>query len=244
MEALRHCDNLIDADGHALAFDLAVGKARLLLEPSDREGMLRARVQVACQNQPIEDFRCINEQFVLTGARIVEILPVGNNFASIPSFNAELQRRDLALFLILLFSYFENIDLQMEGYRLTLRSDDKIKAAPCLIFEKIGEDNALYLRVGQSLPDLDFNALEQFDLYRYAEINDLEQTVTVKFIDQAPSEQLINSILKLLRKHEPKKKSRRDEVMTDGNLLVIPEQTAAAFIYPLNNSLLLEARST
>jgi hypothetical protein len=173
----------------------------------------------------------ITEQFVLAGHRIVEVLPTGNNFAAVNTFNSELQRRDLSLFLSLVFSYFENIDLSLEDYRLSIRTEEKIKAAPCLIFEKIGEDNALYLRVGQSLPDLDFNALEQFDLYRYAEVNDMERSVTVKFIDQAPSDQLTESILKLLRKHETKKKSDREEIMLDGNLLVIPENTAAGFIY-------------
>ena len=240
MEALRHCNNVTDAEGNALEFATTPGRLRLQLEPANREGFLRSLALLIYEEASTSEFRPVTEQFVLAGNRIVEILPTGNNFAAVHTFNSELNRRDLNLFLSLLFSYVENIDLSLEDYRLNVRSEEKIKAAPCLIFEKIGDDNALYLRVGQNLPDLDFNALEQFDLYRYAEVNDLERTVTVKFIDQAPPEQLTVRILKLLRKHEPKKKTAREDILVDGNLLVIPENTAAAFIYSDLPALLTE----
>lgn len=240
MEALRHCGNVTNPEGSPLDFAGNTGRLRLFLENTDREGFLRSRIRLLHDDVALEEFRPLTEQFVLAGHRIVEILPTGNNFAAVGNFNSEVQRRDLPLFLSLMFSYFENIDLALEDYRLNVRSEEKIKAAPCLIFEKIGEDNALYLRVGQSLPDLDFNALEQFDLYRYAEVNDLERSIAVKFIDQAPSEQLTGSILKLLRKHESKKKTDREDIMLDGNLLVIPENTAAGFIYSELPSLLAE----
>jgi len=241
LEALRHCDNVVDAALKPLEFSEQPAQLRLHLAASDREGFLRSRLSLQHDGNLAEDFSVVTEQFVLVGNRLIEVAPMGSNFAALSWFNTQVARRDLPLFLTLIFSYLENLDLLYEGYQLVLRPDDKITAAPCLIFEKIGDDNALYLRVGQSLPDLDFNALEQFDLYRYAEINEMALTITVKYINQAPGEQLTDNILRLLRKHEPKKrKNERDEIMLDGNLLVIPEETAAAFIYSELPNLLAE----
>ncbi len=232
LEALRHCDNVVDASLKPIVFAALPAQLRLYISAAEGKDMLRSRLALLYSGNLMEDFRVVTEQFMLAGNQLMEVAPMGSNFASLSWFNTQIARRDLPLFLTLVFSYLENLDLQYEGYQLFVRPDDKIAATPCLIFEKIGEDNALYLRVGQSLPDLDINALEQFDLYRYAEINEMALSVTVKYIDQAPMEQLADNILRLLRKHEPKKrKDERDEIMLDGNLFVIPEETAAAFIY-------------
>ncbi|MBX2926989.1 MAG: DEAD/DEAH box helicase [Saprospiraceae bacterium] len=232
LEALRHCDNVVDAARKPTEFSETPGQLRLQLAASEREQFLRSGLLLLHEGTVIETFQPVTEQFVLAGNKLIEVAPLGGNFSALSHFNTDVARKDLPLFLTLIFSNFENLDLIYEDYRLSIRPDDKIQAAPCLIFEKIDEDNSLFLRVGQTLPDLDFNALEQFDLYRYAEINDMARSITVKYIDQAPGEVLTGNIQRLLRKHEPKKrKSERDEIMLDSNLFVIPEETAASFIY-------------
>ncbi len=242
LEAMRPCENVVDSDMKAIAFTDTPGQMRLYLTPASREGYLSARPALQYEGQAIPDFRPVTGEFVLTGGRLIEVASVGGNFANISLFDTEVARRDLSMFLSLAFSYIENLDLSYEDYRLnTAASVEKIKAAPYLVFEKMDENNALYLRVGQSLPDLDFNALEQYDLYRYAEINELEKNITVRFIDQAPGETLTGHILRLLRKHEGKKtKNEREDILVDGNLLVIPATTAASFIYTELPNLLSE----
>lgn len=231
LEALRPCDNVVDEAMQPLSFDTEIAQLRLVLSASERKNHIAAHLELRYGNQPVGDFKLINEQFALCGQRIVELPPLGANFASLHFFNTELDRRDLALFLSLVFSYTDHLGLTFEDYRLVL-ANEKIKATPCLVFEKMDEDKTLFLRVGQTLPDLDFNALEQYDLYRHAEVNDLARNITLRFIDQAPGDQLTGQILRLLRRHEPKKsKSDRDNILLDGNLLIVPEETAAAFIY-------------
>ncbi len=233
LEALRPCENVRDADGKTLQFSETPGRIRLHLFPGQRENWLAAHFSMQHEGQNLTDFRAVTEQFVLADGQLTEIEPLGGNFSQLSFFNTEIARRDLPMFLSLVFSNLENLDLTFEDFKLSNRpSAEKIKAAPCLIFEKMDENNALYLRVAQNLPELDFNALENFDLYRFAEINDLEKTITVRYIDQAPPEILTENILKLLQKHTgKKKKADRDDILVDGNLLVIPEEIAAAFIY-------------
>jgi SNF2 family DNA or RNA helicase len=241
LEALRPCENVVDERRHPLVFADTPGQLLLSLFPTGRDGYLSARLSVRHEGQILEEFHPVTEEFVLADNRLIEVAPLGVNFSSSSFFNTDVARRDLPMFLSLVFSNLENLDFSYEDYRLLVRPDEKIKAAPCLIFEKLDENNALYLRVGQNLPDLDFDALEQFDLYRHAEINDMARVVTVRFIDQAPAEMLTDNILGLLRKYESKKdKKRRSDILVDGNLLVIPEETAASFIYNELPNLLAE----
>jgi len=242
LEALRPCDNLVDAQLRPLRFADEPGQLRLGITPTEHAEYLRAVLFVRCADAESADFALLTEQYALVHDRLVELAPLGGNFTAVRHFNTELHQRDLPLFLALVFSNIEHLDISYADYRLHLRpADDKIKASPCIVFEKMDENNALYLRVGQTLPDLDFSALEQYDLYRHVEVNDLARTISVRYIDQAPIETLLENILRLLRKNEPKKrKNERDDILLDGNLLVVPEATAAAFIYQELPNLLTE----
>ncbi|MFZ2898805.1 MAG: SNF2-related protein [Saprospiraceae bacterium] len=232
LEALRHTDKLQDASGNAIRFSGTPGRPCLRLAPSAQDGKLAARVSLEHEGKSLENFLPVTEQFLLADGQLVEAPPLGDRFAELPHFNLELAPQDLTLFLSLVYSHFDHLGLVYQDYQPDFRTDEKVKALPCIIFEKIDENKSLYLRVGQMLPDLGFQVLEQFDLYRHAEINELSRTVTVRYIEQSPIETLTDHILHLLRKHAPKKrKAEREEILEEGPLLVVPEETAAAFIY-------------
>ena len=111
-------------------------------------------------------------------------------------------------------------------------SEEKIYARPSLVFEKVDVDDSLFMRVGQSLPDLSVSVLEQFDLFKYAEINELEKQITVKYIEQDPLEEVTQLVSKLLKKHTPrKKKEERSIVVFEDGLFIIPREVASGFIY-------------
>ncbi|HMQ48931.1 MAG TPA: DEAD/DEAH box helicase [Saprospiraceae bacterium] len=231
IDALRLCDNVVDQNMTPLTFADTSGRVRLYLTNAQKEGHLVCQLQLLYLNAIQLDFQAISDQFLLCGDQIIEVPPMGANFEQLTLFNTSFIATELNLFLSLTFSSLDNLDLHYDDYKLVL-SNDKIKASPCLIFEKVDENDSLYMRVGQSLPDLDFMVLDHFDLYRYAEINELERKINIRYIEQAPSEQLIAEVMKLLRKSTPKvKKAERNEILEDGNLLIIPQEVAANFIY-------------
>ncbi|MFK7807423.1 MAG: DEAD/DEAH box helicase, partial [Saprospiraceae bacterium] len=177
-------------------------------------------------------FKVITESFVLVDNKIIEVDPLGAGSSNMDHFITKLFRADLPIYLSLLFSNLDQIKVSFENYKFVVTREEKVLARPCLFFEKIDENNALYLRVGQSLPGLDIEALQQFELYRFAEINDLEKIITIKLIDQEPTENYVQEIGKLLKRNHPKKKkSEQEEIFLDGQLFIIPEETASNFIY-------------
>ena len=230
MEALRHCENIQDAHGDRIFFSPHLGRIVAELTPGDSGDSLQADMVLQYHNESTTVFWLVTEQFAFAEDILVEIPPTNVSSQTLLNFNLQFDRRDLALFLSLLFSSFENIGLQFAEYPDVEFSEENIKARPCLIFEKIDESNALYLRVTQQLPDLPVDALEQFDLYRYAEINELEKRIRVRYIDQEPQESLYAHILGLLNKFSGKK-GKGEIPATEGSLIIVPESVAAPFIY-------------
>ncbi len=230
MEALRSCDNVQDADGEPIVFSPQEGRLIAQVRPGASERALEASIVLQLPGQVSDDFLLVTEQYALAGDTLVEIPPTGAPAHMLSNFNMQFDRRDLTLFLSLLYSNLEHIALQFEEYREIDFSDESIKAKPCLIFEKIDESNALFLRVTQELPDLATGALEQFNLFRYADINELEKRIRIRYIDHAPMESLSGHILGLLQKYSGKK-GKGEAPAVEGNLIIVPESVAAPFIY-------------
>lgn len=237
-DLLKRAENVVDAKMNPLEFEQGTGHLRVKIEAKERDedgnpknGIWKSTTQLILNEISEDEFQFLNEETVLVGSKIMEIEPVGGSFQNAAFFETEIKEADLPVFLSLLYSYLDNVELHFEDYRTEL-SSEKVYAQPALIFEKVAEDDALFMRVGQVLPNLDVNVLEQFDLFRYADMNDLEKVISVKFIEQEPIEEVIRLISKLLKKHTPKKrKNERAEVVVEDDLFIIPQETASGFIY-------------
>lgn len=233
LEMLKPCKAVVDAAFKPLSFSKTEeATLRLQVQPSQKEGHLTAQIVLLADGQQLQDFRFITEQYVLVNQQIIEVAPQGSQFAVAHFFNAEIQQQDLVLYLSLALSNLDHLELHYKDYQFIKNSEEKVQASPCLIFEKLDNNNNLFLRVGQSLPQIHFDALESYDVFRYADVNDFAQTLSVRYIEQTPQAELTEQIVKLLRKNEPKKnKSEREAIVQDGSLLVVPADIAQPFIY-------------
>ncbi|MEM0993546.1 MAG: DEAD/DEAH box helicase [Bacteroidota bacterium] len=237
LEALKACDNVIDDNRELLTFEQEVASVKLVLKTdTSQEGktkLINSNVVTEIKGTQIDSFQIINESYLLAGNKVIEVESLGGNFASLSYFNTVLSEEELPIFLSLFFSNIEQVNrLVYEDYRLAF-SEDPIKASPCLVFEKIDTDESLLMRVGQVLPDVSVELLDQFELYRFAEINDLERVVTIKTIEREPVELHVQEIEKLLKKQTPRRRNKKErlEILKEGDLFVVPKEVAANFIY-------------
>ncbi|UZR97114.1 DEAD/DEAH box helicase [Chondrinema litorale] len=242
---LKHCNNIIDETGSPVIFQEETGEIRVIISEKkdsgskDKSMLFEGRVSLFFNSNLIETFEVLTEDFVFADGKIVEVKPMGNNFSQINYFRSEFHEADLSKYLSLLFSYVENCRVTYKDYKIK-RSEDGIFAEPALIFEKIDEDESLIMRVGQTLPDFDFEFLEQFELFHYAEVNQMEKVINVKIIEQEPVEDLLNIIKKSLTKHIPRKGSKKlADFVQEGNLFIVPKEVASGFIYQELPELLL-----
>ncbi|MFK7932271.1 MAG: SNF2-related protein [Saprospiraceae bacterium] len=237
MQPLSQCDNLIDHNRLLLTFSEVSGQFKLnfsTVEQTEEEEnpLIESVITLQHGSEQHIDFQPLTEEWVLVDGKIISVAPLGTGFQYLPYFTSSIRKSELPVFLSLLFTNLQHIDVQYGNYSIE-HSRDKIHAKPSLIFEKIDVEDSLFLRVGQVLPEMDVNVLEQFDLYRYAEINDLESRITTKIIEREPLEDVLDGIYKMLKRHQPKgvKKADRTDIVWEGDLFIIPKETAANFIY-------------
>ncbi|MEO8960682.1 MAG: DEAD/DEAH box helicase [Ginsengibacter sp.] len=204
----------------------------LLLHENDKE--LSAKIQLLLQGEIFENFKFLNEEYAWLPKtnRIVETSAVGAMFASLETFNVkELFISDLQKYLSLFFSYVENASLQYENYTVK-KMTDPLRDSPALIFEKVDADNSLYMRVAQIMPNTDISFLDDYDLFSFVTINEMEETVNVHTIEQLHLEKYIENVEKILQNHAGKgRKKSSSGIIREDALLIIPDNIASEFIH-------------
>ncbi|HAK78918.1 MAG TPA: hypothetical protein DCM71_18910, partial [Runella sp.] len=231
VEYIRQCSDLVDERLKPIHFTQLRGQLQLQLQTAESK-KINAQTLLLVENSHEDDFLLLNERYALSNNRIIEIDEVGAAFSRVPLFDTEIFPSELTKFLSLALSYLENVRINYEDFQF--KEAESIVASPCLIFEKIDADDSLYIRVTQQLPQTDTNFLEEFELYRFADINELERIVYVRVIERQPLDVLIHNIEKLIEKHVPKEKGKRKsqgQYIIEDNLFVLPRHIAGSFIY-------------
>lgn len=210
-----------------------LGQLQLKIQPIE-EDQLSVQTVIKGIEDEYRDFLFLNEEYAYLPEHnsILKTQPAGNQFFRLQAFNsAALPKSELQKYLSLYFSYVENVQLIYESYQLK-KELQPLKARPALIFEKVDTDQSLYLRVGQVLPNADIHLLEDYDLFQYAIINEMEETITTRPIEQLSLEVYLDQVEKLLQKHTGKGKRKKESgIFREENFLLIPQHVAAGFIY-------------
>jgi len=222
---LRLCTNIIDEDRKPITFAAGEGKIVVRLEGEDN---LKGEVLLLHEGQELQPIFPISEGFVMSDNRIFAIKPLGSNFNQLRIFNTPLPAQDLEKYLSLLFSFFQNIEVRYHDYQV-VQQPEPLRPQPTLIFEKIDENNALYLRITQVLANLEVDFLEQYEVDKVVSVNEMEQTLNVRNVAYQPYAELVNEVVQLVQGKNKSKKAQSN-FYHEGNLLVLPENIARNFI--------------
>ncbi|RMG17231.1 MAG: DEAD/DEAH box helicase [Bacteroidetes bacterium] len=228
LDYLRSVPNVIDASGEPLSFAEGMARLQLFIEEKN-EQQYRSWIRLRHKGMYVDGVTVVSERYVWYEQKLYEVPPLGESAIDLHVFQTEFEAADLNQFLSLLFSYIKRIDLQYRDYQLQFE-EEPVQARPCLIFEQVDEDQALHLRVTQQLPGMGFEFLEQYELFRLAETNDMTRRVVVRPIQQWAIGQLVEEVQQHLHSAAPSAKARK-EVILDGNVFIIPPHTAGPFLY-------------
>ncbi len=230
IEQLLQSKLWIDAKGNTLKGAPVIGVLNLVMKKTPGE-KITSVMQLVIEDNLSTELQFLNEAHIYTNGIIAEVAPVGRNFKSANLFNSILNPDDVQKFLSLFYSYLQNISLQFEQFKVVF-SVQQITTTPVLIFEKIDVDDALLMRVAQVLPGIDASLLSDYELQYFASVNEIENSIEIKPIDQLPNNEVLQVIEKMLDKHIPKQgKKRLVEVVLQDDLFIIPREVAAEFIY-------------
>ncbi|GAB4400925.1 MAG: DEAD/DEAH box helicase [Microscillaceae bacterium] len=220
---LKYCENVINAEGQKIVFLSQESKAGIQIVSEEGQETFTAHLEIHTEEELIPMGRMLSEGAVLVQNKLYPMAPLGNNFAQLSLFSGIFPKNLLEKYLTLLFSYFQNIEVQYQDYDIRPHPE-ALRPLPSLFVEKIDEENTLYLKIAQVLPGFEFDFLENYDVTQIAQLNDMEQSILLRTIQFRPLSELIEEVLG----HLSKKKSAG--VFQEGNLLIIPEQQAVEFI--------------
>jgi SNF2 family DNA or RNA helicase len=228
---LRLCEkNLIDEQGAPIHFSDERPVLALYLTPVDAAGkQLQAKHQLSGVSNPSGTFQAITEDAVMADQTIYAIEPLGQGFASLPLFDCTFQRDDLIFFLSVYASQLDRITLRYEDFRVQYL-EEPFLSEPCLILEKVDADQTLYLRVGQMMPGITVERMKSYLLSRYAQVNELERTVTIRPIEQTRQAELVAHVEKLLRKSKSKGRGGPQSYILEDDMFIIDEEPAREFV--------------
>ena len=228
LHLLKACSNVQDQEGKQLIF--SSGSAGMVLRLTDEPSTekLKSEALLYNGNAYSNTFHLLTEDHALSAGTIYEIPPLGRSFHLAQAFNTSFNRRDVVLFLSLLYSNFEHIDLDWDNYSLAY-AEQPLIAEPCLIFEKIDTDEMLYLRVAHSLPEMMPDTTSRYDISRLAQISDINRSISIRPVRMERAELLVEELDRLLAKVQ-RQLAKGSTYFYQDQTFLIEKELAASFI--------------
>lgn len=225
IEQLARCGNVVDARLKPVGFSGKPARITCSIEP--KGALLKAEILLAEDGNLRKEFRIISEGYVLTGDTVHRIRPLGKHFSELRWFASNILAGDLEKYLSLMVSSFEGIEIRYRDY--TVAREAVKQTRPTLVFERVDPDNALFLKISPTLPGLDADFFDSYDVSRIAFVNDLERRITVRDVVHDDIYAAYDDMLKQLRKLK-RKTDGPSEFFQEGNLFIVQEALARAFI--------------
>jgi SNF2 family DNA or RNA helicase len=231
LSMLQKCDNVVNAKGEKIKIWESAAKVSVSLSENilEKETLYEGKVSVMHQGKIYKNVVPVNEYYVMAGTNIFEMEGMGDGYSMLRNFETTISEKDLSLYLSLFFSNLNQIELSFKDYKVEYDYANVLTPKPTLIFEKIDVDNALHLRVSQTLAEVGHEVLENFELSYWAELNDMERVIRVRPFMQFATESLKQDLEKRLAKHVQKKSD--ENIFVDGNVYIIPPEIASKLIY-------------
>ncbi len=235
--ALLRCDNLVDAQLKPLRVSQEPATIVLKIEPVQPQslpaggapgvGQLEASLLARTEGLPPQPFELLSDVFALVGDTIHPIASVGENYTRIGFFHETFSRTLIEQYLSVFYSYIDNVDLDYEGYQL-VRSEQPVTTVPTIIIEKVDADMALYLRLTHSLPGIDADFAQRFDLTCLATLT-MEQQVLLRRVVHTSETDDENELHKTIVSYAPNRTLAKDVWCANGEF-IIPQDVAGPFL--------------
>lgn len=202
--------------------------ASLVVEISPAEKQLQSKIFLLHQGKKIFNLKFLTESFVFSNGEIYSIDPLNENFRNIYLFETLILNTQLEKYLSLLYSYFDNIQLRYENYKIVLGQEKHTH--PALIFEQVDSDQSLYLRIASSLSGFDSDFFDDYDISKVASVNELERKIVVSDVIHEDVSTCFQEIEKLIRKSK-RSLDKSANYFRDENFFILEGELAKEFIY-------------
>ncbi len=231
-------DRTTGPDGLPIELSDSLSTPLLRLLP-DGDGAVKPSVAFMTGDAALRNPVFLTDSMVIDGHKLYPVRPVGDNFRELGSMLEPVERRLLEPYLSLFLTCFTNITPEWGGRQATFTGATE-KSLPTIVLEKVAADNALYLRVTQTLESSGNELPPGILLTRAASVDDTGR-ITVRNIENVLLDNSADRLANMIRKSAPSAKAGR-EVFRDGDFFIIPAETASPFLISHLHDVLAEFR--
>ncbi len=232
--ALLRCDNLVDTLLRPVSVSQEPAIIVLKIEETPQsdtttgaDASFTPNLLARTEDGHQRTFQLLSDVFALVGSTIHPIASLGENYLRIAFFCEPFPQKLLQQYLSVFFSYISNTDLDLEGYQL-VRSNQTVETVPTIIISKVDADMALYLRLTHTLPDIDADFAQRFDLTCLATLT-MEKQVLLRRIVHTDETQEEAELRKTIISFAPTKTAAKD-VWNDDGEFIVPQEVAGPFL--------------
>lgn len=173
----------------------------------------------------MDDFRLLTDSFAISGTSVMMLKPLGSDFTKLNLMEQKFDDGIAEQFLSVLMSRFDNVRLCIGGVPCEV-SCTPLEASPAIVFEKVNEDNALFMRLTESIPGVPVNFVEDFSPVR---IVTLQPSPMVRDVDYSGVTSSEADLYKRIASCAPDKKAAKEIYHEDG-LFIVPAEIAGPFL--------------
>ena len=222
---LKYCQNILNKDKELITFYDNESTLVLQIQHKEDDGKLTSNVLLQQDGKSITNGYPLSESYILAKNCVYPIKPIGNNFKHLKTFETIFSEVDLEKFLSLFFSYFQNVEIDYEGYEFS-ENKDTVFTQPALFFEKVDEESSLYLKVSQVLPNIESSFLEDYEVDKLVVVNEVEKNISLRDISYQSYPVLFKELSSLIAGKSKKKGLFHQQ----DNLFILPQERAEYFI--------------
>ncbi len=168
----------------------------------------------------------LSPDYVLTTDSIWKIDNIGYRFADLMAFTVRFDDGMAEILFSILFSTIDRIKVDYYGKKV-LFQDDPVRLTPVLAIEMIDSENALYLKVAETVGNLPMEICEDFRLDKVAYVGDKE--IVVRKLEESRLDELVELFKNTLEKTTSKKETRT--IWNENNYFALPQDVASQFLY-------------
>ncbi len=226
IESLKSCTNIVNNNFEKLTFEKEIKTIYLSLE--EHENKITSKFFL---NDNISSgFTIIHPDYVISENKLYSFSYSVNNFEKLVLFEASFPKNKLEEFLALFFGYFEffTINYGFENYEI-IQNEQKT-TRQTLIFEKIDELNNLYIRISESISNIEPDFIENYNPDKIAIVNKLDKKIFIHELERIDIYPIINEFSKSLSKYK-KELKEKNNFYYEENLFIIEEELAILLVH-------------
>ncbi|MFN8673095.1 MAG: DEAD/DEAH box helicase [Candidatus Sericytochromatia bacterium] len=225
LEKLESANYFVDTNFRKITFDTEKSKIRLTIEG---ESILATTLSLYNGLETLIHFIPLSEKYFYANARIYKTESIGKNFSNIKDLEINLKSNQLEKYLSILYSNFEQLHIFYKDYDVVIGEDKTV--SPVLSIEKIDKDKNLNIKILKSISNTDYKLFQDYDISKYAFVNDELKTIFVSKILEKNKEFYIEDFERLLSKYK-KQYTIKNNVFYIDDTFIIEENVAKDIIY-------------